>query len=173
MQPPNPLAEEFAIYHSQLIGTAYKITRNDEQAADIVQEAYAKALEKLESYRGEAKLSSWLTRIVINTALSLKRKEKRSPETYNDLDWMTGSGEDPQQIAEQREFMEDVKREARRLPIHYWTMLSLRYFDGHSNGEISDILGERRNCVKLVIHHARVHLREKLQKHDPQNHRKY
>lgn len=78
--------------HNRLLyRTARSILRNDAEAEDCLQEAYLQAFRSMAGFRAEAKLSTWLTRIVINSALMIRRKNHRGH--YVHLDDLMQPGE--------------------------------------------------------------------------------
>ena len=64
-------------YNSRLFRAARSILKDDRDAEDVVQEAYLQAYRHLDDFREEAALGTWLTRIVINQALTRLRKQRR------------------------------------------------------------------------------------------------
>jgi RNA polymerase sigma-70 factor (ECF subfamily) len=74
---PEALAAFMRLHNRRLFRAAWGILRDEQEAEDAVQEAYLKAVAGLARFRGEAALSTWLTRIVINEALMRRRKPKR------------------------------------------------------------------------------------------------
>lgn len=66
--------------NQMLYRAARSILKNDEEAEEAVQDSYLKAYRAIGNYRGDAKLSTWLTRITINEALARARKQSRRPE---------------------------------------------------------------------------------------------
>jgi RNA polymerase sigma factor (sigma-70 family) len=74
----------FSCYTAKLYGTAFAILRNKEDAEDAVQEGLCKAYRKLRSFQGRSSFSTWLTRIVINSALKTRRKKNSHPEASLD-----------------------------------------------------------------------------------------
>ena len=67
-------------YGGRLLSVARRFMRNDEDAQDVVQSAYLSAFRALETFEGTAQLSTWLHRIVVNTALMKLRARRRRPE---------------------------------------------------------------------------------------------
>ena len=68
------------VYGGRLLSVARRITQNDEDARDVVQSAYLSAFRALSGFEGHCQLSTWLHRIVVNTALMRLRSRKRKPE---------------------------------------------------------------------------------------------
>src|SRR6185436_5412575 len=67
-------------HNQRLYLTARAILRDDAEAEDAVQEAYLLAYRSIGGFRGDAKLSTWLTRIVVNEAIARRRKRERTAE---------------------------------------------------------------------------------------------
>ena len=72
------------VYGGRLLSVARRFMRNDEDACDVVQSAYLSAFQALDEFKGACKLSTWLHRIVVNTALMRLRSRRRKPEESND-----------------------------------------------------------------------------------------
>src|SRR5690606_14449263 len=68
-------------YGGRLLAVARRMLRNDEDARDVVQEAFINAFRKRDSFKGDAQISTWLHSIVVNTALMKLRTRRRKPET--------------------------------------------------------------------------------------------
>ena len=106
--------------HNQtLYRTARSILKDDAEAEDAVQEAYLSAYRAIGSFRGDAKLSTWLVRIVANEALARLRKRKRSAEIIR-LDGDTESGDQSVEVTMNQTVPEQpehgaLRAEARRL----------------------------------------------------------
>src|SRR6476661_7288385 len=64
-------------HNRALFRTARSVLKDDAEAEDVLQEAYLQAYRSMDKFRGDAKLSTWLTRIVINEAIARRRKTSR------------------------------------------------------------------------------------------------
>jgi len=159
-------------HNQRLYRIARGVVRNDAEAEDIVQEAYMRAFASLGAFRGEASLSTWLSRIVINEALGRLRKRKRvvpmpeNPEAQiiqfpgnpSDLN----PGEDPERTMAQRQILGLVERATDSLPDVYRTVFVARVIEGLSIDETADLLGIRPETVKTRLHRARAMVRKAL-----------
>src|SRR6185436_3101732 len=67
-------------FGGRLLAVARRFTRNEEDARDVVQSAYLSAFRGLSEFKGDAQLSTWLHRIVVNTSLMKLRTRRRKPE---------------------------------------------------------------------------------------------
>ncbi|OBQ82488.1 RNA polymerase sigma factor [Mesorhizobium sp. WSM3873] len=159
-------------HNQRLYRIARGVVRNDAEAEDIVQEAYMRAFASLDSFRGDASLSTWLSRIVINEALGRLRKRKRIvampenpdaqiirfPLNSNDLN----PGDDPERTMAQRQILGLVERATDSLPDVYRTVFVARVIEGLSIEETADLLGIRPETVKTRLHRARALVRKAL-----------
>jgi RNA polymerase sigma-70 factor (ECF subfamily) len=78
-------AELWERHSNRAFKIAYRITRNREDAEDVIQDTWTKAYVHLESFDGKARFSTWLTRIAINTALMTLRRKRVRPETSTEF----------------------------------------------------------------------------------------
>jgi RNA polymerase sigma-70 factor (ECF subfamily) len=156
----------------RLYRLARSIAGNDSEAEDILQEAYLHAFARLDSFRGESALATWLSRIVINEALGRLRKARRSlaehlPEgtlpqaTIIQFPLHAGSS-DPEKSMAQRQILEMVERAMDALPEMFRTVFVARAVEGLSVEETADLLGLKPETVKTRLHRARKLLRERL-----------
>ncbi|TPI40983.1 RNA polymerase sigma factor [Mesorhizobium sp. B3-1-9] len=159
-------------HNQRLYRIARGVVRNDAEAEDVVQEAYMRAFANLGAFRGEASLSTWLSRIVINEALGRLRKRKRvvampeNPEAQiirfplnqNDLN----PGDDPERTMAQRQILGLVERATDSLPDVYRTVFVARVIEGLSIEETAELLGIRQETVKTRLHRARALVRKAL-----------
>ncbi|MBZ9896343.1 RNA polymerase sigma factor [Mesorhizobium sp. BR1-1-6] len=153
--------------NQRLYRLARGMVRNDSEAEDIVQEAYVRAFTNLGTYRGDASLSTWLSRIVINEALGRLRKGRRTvampenPEAQI-IRFPLNPSDDPERTMAQRQILGLVERATDSLPDAYRAVFVARVIEGLSIEETADLLGVRPETVKTRLHRARVLLRKAL-----------
>jgi len=167
---PNAFRAIIKTHNQRLYRIARGVVRNDAEAEDIVQEAYMRAFANLGAFRGEASLSTWLSRIVINEALGRLRKRKRvvampeNPEAeiirFPLSDWNTC--DDPERTMAQRQILALVERATDSLPDVYRSVFVARIIEGLSIEETADLLGVRPETVKTRLHRARALVRKAL-----------
>lgn len=159
-------------HNQRLYRIARGVVRNDAEAEDVLQEAYMRAFSSLGAFRGEASLSTWLSRIVINEALGRLRKRKRimampgNPEAQiirfplnqNDVN----PGDDPERTMAQRQILGLVERATDSLPDVYRTVFVARVIEGLSIEETADLLRVKPETVKTRLHRARALVRKAL-----------
>lgn len=155
-----------------LYRTARSILRNDEEAEDVLQEAYVKAYFKLASFKGQSKLSTWLVRIVINEALERKRKLSHGlPLVANGEPINTENiGEDmgleaapplgPEATAMRAQLGKLIQKHVERLPLVFRTVFVLRAMEELSVEETASCLQIPEATVRTRFMRARRLLRE-------------
>lgn len=153
-------------YQNKLLRYANYLVRNEEMAADVVQEALIKAFVNLQSFNTKKKFSSWLYRIVHNEAVNyLKKSKKVTP--FAGREWLADNiagDTDLENDFLKREKEEDVRRSLEKLPLKYREPLILFYFEEKSYEEISDILRMPVGTVGTRISRGKALLREVLPK---------
>lgn len=159
---------------SRLLAVARRIVGSDEDARDVLQEAYASAFRSIGRFEGNAKLSTWLHRIVVNMALMRLRSRKRKPEesiepllpAFKDDGHMlqsAGHWEEGADVALERAEVRDyVRAQIDRLPETYRTVLMLRDIEEMSTNDVAALLDTTENAVKIRLHRARQALRALL-----------
>ena len=164
------------VYGGRLLSVARRITRNDEDARDVVQSAYLSAFRGLNEFEGACQLSTWLHRIVVNTALMQLRSRRRKPEDSIDVllpafqqdghhveqfsDWSAPAD----QLLERKETRATVRACIEQLPDNYRAVLMLRDIEELSTQEVAQILTMTPTAVKVRLHRARQALSTLLRK---------
>ena len=164
-------------YGGRLLAVARRIVGTEEDARDVVQDAFLNAFKNLDRFEGNAKLSTWLHRIAVNAALMKLRTRKRKPEQPIDAllpgfledghhEERFQSWEEPVDKAlERAETRELVRQQIDALPESYRTVLVLRDIEGLDTEETANMLGLSVNATKIRLHRARQALRAMLAPH--------
>lgn len=143
-----------------MYNVSYRITGNEDDAADVLQEAFISAFKNLDSYRGNATFGSWLKKIVINKAIN-ELKKRRTEMLPEDGHWDVPEENEEQEYAEELT-VEKVKRTILQLPDGYRSVLSLYLLEGYDHQEIAEILGVSESTSKSQLNRAKSRLRELL-----------
>jgi RNA polymerase sigma-70 factor (ECF subfamily) len=162
-------------YDRNVFRIAQHITHNEEDAQDVVQDAFLKAYTNLEQFQGNSKFYTWLVRIAVNEAL-MKLRRRRSDKTVSlDEDVETEEGSMPREVADwspnpeqlygQSELGDILKKTIQGLPPGFRTVFVLRDVEGLSTEETAEMLGLRIPAVKSRLLRARLQLRERLAKY--------
>lgn len=164
-------------YGGRLLAVARRIVGSEEDARDVVQDAFMNAFRSLDKFEGHAKLSTWLHRIAVNAALMKLRTRKRKPEQSIETllpsfledghyEERFKSWDEPvDKLIERAETRELVRKQIDALPDSYRTVLVLRDIEGLDTEETANVLGLSVNATKIRLHRARQALRTMLAPH--------
>ena len=147
-------------YQSFCFTLANRILNNRMEAEEATQDAFIKAYRSLKYFSGKAKFSSWLYRIVYNTAISYYRKRKNH-EDFEIVKY-DHSFSSENQYSEKQDRVKFIKEAIDRLNPQDATIISLFYYEELSLEEISKIMALRTNLVKVKLHRARKKLATEL-----------
>ena len=157
----------------QLYGGAMRLTRNPQDAEDLIQETYLKAYSNFDSFKQGTNLKAWLYRIMTNTYINSYRKAKRRPlessaDELSDFQLYTTAGHDSTGLesaevealkqmpdSEISEAMNDLPEDY-RMVVYYADVVGLAY------KEIADVMGTPLGTVMSRLHRGRKLLREAL-----------
>lgn len=159
----------------KIFSLAYRMTRNREDAEDVVQQSFQKAFVNLKKFEGDSLFSTWLTRIAINEALMLLRKKRGSREvpiaessTENGaalpLDF-PDSGPNPEDSCLQREQERILCAAVNELRPGLRKAVELRELSELSTGETAQVMGLSVAAVKARLFHGRKELRQTLKRY--------
>ena len=132
---------------------AFKLMRNQDDALDVVQESAYRAIRDCRKVRNKDYLSTWIYRIVVNTALDMLRRKKKETPTE----------EMPETPTEDHYQDLDLKQMINRLDDKSRTVIILRYFEDLKLEDIADIVGENLNTVKARLYRTLKKLRLELE----------
>lgn len=168
-------SELVRLYDRNVFRIAQHITHNEEDAQDVVQEAFLKAYQNLDQFQGNSKFYTWLVRIAVNEALMKLRKRRTSKTVSLDDDVETEEGTMPREVADwspnpeqlygQAELGDILKKTIQGLPQGFRTVFVLRDVEGLSTEETAEMLGLSIPAVKSRLLRARLQLRERLGKY--------
>ena len=147
-------------YNQRLFRATRAILRDDGEAEDVMQEAYVRAFVNLDQFAGDAKFSTWLTKIAVYEALGRLRRAKRQEELPEAMD----SSNNPERTAYGRELQSAIESAVDALPPLYRTVFVLREIEEMSVAETADCLGITEESVKTRCHRARALLRSRLER---------
>lgn len=167
-----PAADEFVRAHiGQALGIARRFLPDESDALDAVQDAFVSALRAVPEFQGTSRLSTWLYRIVVNSALMKLRKKKRLRERsveellprFEDDGHRANAApawrDSPEQLLRDGEIRANVHAKIAELPESYRNVLILRDIQGLSTAETARGLGDSEEAVKTRLHRARQALR--------------
>jgi RNA polymerase sigma-70 factor (ECF subfamily) len=156
-------------YQDRLYRTVARIVDNPEDARDVVQEAFLHAFQAFDRFKGDSLLFTWLYRIAVNAAISLRRKRKavlsiraEHPEvgTVDPPDPSEQSR--PGHALERAEEEQRVRRALRRLSSEHRAVLVMKDMEDQKYEAMAETLGVPVGTVRSRLHRARLELRELL-----------
>lgn len=147
-------------YGRQMYQLAYRMTGNDHDAKDVVQESFVRAYRHLHRFEGRADPGTWLHRIVVNCAIDALRAARSRPD-WNPLDAADRSSDafaapdaDPERLAASAEAGRHIAAAMERLSPVERAAFALRHFEGWPIDEIARTLGIRSNAAKQHVFRA-------------------
>ena len=159
-------------YQNKIYRLAKHITQNDEDAEDVLQEAFLKAYEHLDGFQGNSKFYTWIVRIAVNEALMKLRKRKTDRSVPLDEPIDTGEEmvnreiavweDNPEQRYSRQEMQEILDEAVESLKPDFRTVFALRDIEELSTEETAEALNISVPAVKSRLLRARLALREKL-----------
>ena len=162
-------------YEDKAYRLAWSMVKDDDLAADVVQDAFLNVYRKLDTFQGNSKFSSWIYRVIVNAALMKLRKRKRQSEVALDalgptfLDdghhavtvsqWSVRGD----QAALDQELREHIIAAVDELEPKYQTVFLLKEVEGLSLEEVGAVMDLSVPAVKSRLHRARLFLRATLE----------
>ena len=151
---------------------AFRMTGNEQDAEDLVQETFLKAYKQLHRFDGRSAFGTWVYRIAANCSLDLIRARKNraerqtsasSSETMDLLDQVAAPGPSPERLARSGQVASLLKPALAQLTDLERTAFVLRHYEGCGIAEIASLLGVETNAAKHSVFRAVQKLRRALQ----------
>jgi RNA polymerase sigma-70 factor (ECF subfamily) len=170
---PAAVADLSASYGSKIYQLAFRYLKNREDAEEVAQDVLLKVYQKIDAFRGDAALSSWIYRITFNAAMSRLRQFKQNlpnlPDGARDdegiqapkrevVDWSPLADEEVFRV----EMRKRLVRALQEMPLLYRAPIILRDVEGLSTEEASAVLHVKAQTLKSRLHRGRLMLREQL-----------
>jgi len=160
-------------YQHKMAGLAVGMLRDPDDALDVVQDAFAKAYQNLERFKGDSSFYTWLYRITVNLCIDHQRREGRVvriPIAANDESDAPSASVvadesvrgDPLRGAQDSELRERLERAMAELTPEHRAVILLREVEGLSYDEMSQALDCPKGTVMSRLHYARRQLQDKL-----------
>ena len=155
----------YSLYSRAMYNICYRMTGNQEEAEDMLQEAFSYAFSKLGSFRFESSFGAWLKRIVVNTCIN-HLKKRRVELVYADQHNDPEQEDDTVDYEEIHFKVEEVMKALEKLPEGYRVVFSLYLLEGYDHREISGILGISESTSKSQYLRAKLKMKEILLSHE-------
>lgn len=175
-QDESALADLSSIYGARIFQLAFRYVKNREDAEEVVQDVLLKVFRKIDAFRGDSALSSWIYRITFNTAMSRLRHTRAArlaeveqpllaagtgdaaPRAYEPADWSNLADESMLR----RQMRERLFEAVEELPAIYREPVILRDLKGMTTEEASTRLRVKDQTLKSRLHRGRLLLRDRL-----------
>lgn len=170
---PTAVTDLSAVYGAKIYQLAFRYLKNHEDAEEVAQDVLLKVYQKIDAFRGDAALSSWIYRITFNAAMSRLREFRQAlpvaPDQKNDeagkqppkrevVDWSPLADEEMFRA----EMRQTLVRALKEMPPLYRAPIILRDVQGLTTEEASAVLHVKEQTLKSRLHRGRLMLREQL-----------
>lgn len=158
-------------YSDKAFNLASRLTRNREDAEEVLQDVFVTVYRKIAGFEGKSSFSSWLYRVTVNAALMKLRKRKQdqsmsledvSPQVKNSVVAKNSEQTEGDRSASRNELKQALEVAIRKLPDDYRPVYVLRDIDGLTSREVGKILNLSIPAVKSRLHRSRMILRRRL-----------
>ena len=156
-------------YQDRLFNSVLRLTDNAEDARDVVQEAFLHAYQSLHSFKGDALFFTWLYRIAVNTAISMKRKKRvvlriqPAGEGGNAIEPLDPSETNrPGHAIEMAEEERRVHEALAKLSTEHRAVLVMKDMEGMKYEAMAEVLGVPVGTIRSRLHRARLEMRDIL-----------
>ncbi len=159
-------------WQNMVYNTVLSIVQDVQEAEDVSQEVFVQVYQSVKSFRGDAKLSTWLYRVAVTKALDMERKKKARKRMANLRSWV-GLGEKEEEAAvhfhhpgvvlDNKEQAAVLFRAMQKLPENQRIAFTLIKAEGLSYDETADIMNVSVKAVEALMHRAKENLRKQLQ----------
>lgn len=150
--------------HSRLVfRLAYRMTGNEQDAEDLVQESFLRAYKQIHTFDDRAAFGTWLHRICVNCSLDLLRaRKKRQSDEPSWLDSVAAPEPSPERLSQSSQVAQLLKPALGKLSENERTAFVLRHYEGSSIEEIAQVLGIQTGAAKHSVFRAVQKLRQSL-----------
>ena len=162
--PSGDLEQIFQAHHSQIFGTAYRVTGSAQDAEDVLQTVFLRLLRRQDEVDLSPSPGSYLHRAAVNAALDLMRARTRSrsiPLDDHDAPAQNGHS-DPDRRQRGGELRRSLRQAILALTPRSATIFTMRFLEGTPNREIAESMGMSQAAVGVALHRARNQVKKEL-----------
>jgi RNA polymerase sigma-70 factor, ECF subfamily len=150
-------------YKQKVFYMALDMTGNHHDAEDLSQEVFMKVFTAIKDFRGEAKLSSWLYRIAMNTCIDKTRRKHLKLVDIDDRVYEQATpGKNPEQLLQDRATQDQIEQALQKLPPRQRSIFVMRHYNELMLREIAEALGISEGTVKAQLFRAIQRLQKEL-----------
>jgi RNA polymerase sigma-70 factor (ECF subfamily) len=148
-------------YKRRVTALGMSFFRNTADAEDFVQDVFIKVYTSLNTFRGEAKFSTWLMRIAYNTAINSIKRRKEYLSLSDEME-IVDTGDGPEELHMRQSVKETIREAIEDLPEQYTVCLDMYFYYDMSYKEIGEVTRLPVNTIKSHVFRAKKILRSKL-----------
>ncbi len=155
-------AAELVRRHGEAVARYLGAAGAGDDVDDLVQEAFFKAFQKIDSFRGQSQFKTWVIRIASNALTDLRRKQKRAKVIpIDDREFVDGSGR-PDEVLDGKDAERRVADGIKKLPTLQKDVFLMRAQEGLAYDEVARALGTTPGAARVHYHHAVKRLKKLL-----------
>ncbi|MCG8700993.1 MAG: sigma-70 family RNA polymerase sigma factor, partial [Bacteroidales bacterium] len=144
----------YKLYSKAMFNICYRMLNSIEEAEDLLQEAFAEAFNKLESFRFESSFGAWLKRIVVNRCINHLKKRRAELVYTETIPEDKNNSDDADITTEDMLNVKKIKQAINKLPEGYRVIFSLYLIEGYDHAEIAQIMGITESTSKSQFSRA-------------------
>lgn len=170
-------SEVVNLYQRHVIRTCYSLVHDDQDARDIAQEVFIEILDSARSFRGDAKLSSWIYRIAVNKSLNhLKQKKRRqfltriglhsaNSKEYATIEHKDTGHSSTDSALQEIEIRKILHTAINSLPVNQRIAFTMHKYEDLAYKEIAEVMNISVSSVESLMHRAKLNLQKKLEQY--------
>ena len=147
------------LYSKKVINTCYRFLLDKQDAEDLAQDVFVEVFQSIQSFRGDAKLSTWIYRIAVTKCLDEIKKRKRKKRItslgkilhLDDIAYWISGGLIPDEPIQEREQLKQITQALNKLPDNQRIAFTLSKIDGYTNAEIAEIMNTTVVAVESLV----------------------
>jgi RNA polymerase sigma factor (sigma-70 family) len=154
--------ELYRLYAKPMYNVCLRMVRDELDAEDVLQNAFADVFAKITSFRFESSVGAWIKRVVINACINFLKRRRLPLEVFEE--WHSGMTETEEDADFENKGLQvdKVKKAIQELPDGYRVVFSLYALEGYDHQEIAEVLGVTEATSKSQYSRARRRLKELL-----------
>jgi RNA polymerase sigma-70 factor (ECF subfamily) len=161
MNDPDACNQLFSLYTRRIFNTAYRILGEEASAEDALQETLLNVYRGLANFRGDSKISTWISRITVNVCLGMLRKSRNRQILNIDEEWAVDlpadvtPDSDPLEHTSMEELRSRIEETFRRMTAKQAVVVKMHDMEGHTIQEIAKVLGVPVGTIKSRLFYGR------------------
>lgn len=147
-------------FSRKMMGVCMRYSQSTEEAEDVLQNGFISIFLNIESFKGSGSLEGWIRRIIVNTALTNIRKNKKLQQNIEleSVEFMLPSTNEVSETSGAKDLLKVIQT----LPTGFRTVFNLYAIEGYSHKEIGDLLGISEGTSKSQYSRAKAHLQKMI-----------